>query len=295
MNNIKLSIIIVNYNTRVILDECIGSILKNPFHENFEVIVIDNASSDGSVEFIRQKYPSVMLLVNEKNLGFAGANNRGVKTARGKYILLLNSDAEVLDGSLDKMFDYMETNPSVGIVGPKLIGAGGKIIQMSWGWLPTILKELLQKIFTPEHIFKYEFLQLMVKFLERKQREVELVSGACMFIRKEVLNSVGLLDENFFLYFEEPDFCMRVHNAGWKIIFLPDVEVIHKLGQTMKKIGKETLITYRKSQLYFYKRNSSKLQQKLLKAFLLLKFSYLKLSNPKESNFYDKILSMLNK
>jgi len=295
VNNVSLSIIIVNYNTRVILDECLGSIFKNPFHGNFDVIVVDNASKDESLELVREKYPQVKTIKNEKNLGFAKATNVGIKISRGSYVLLLNSDAEVLDDSLNKMFDYMETNPSVGIVGPKLIGAAGKIIQMSWGWSPTILKELLQKTFMPEHIAKYKFLQLVVKFLERKQREVELVSGACMFIRREVLDIVGLLDENLFLYFEEPDFCIRVRRGGWKVIFLPSAEIMHKLGQTMARVGKETLVIYRSSQLYFYKKNNSKLQQKLLGLFLLLKFSYLKLVKPENTDFYDKVLDILHK
>jgi len=295
MNDIKLSIIIVNYNTRVILDECIGSIFKKPFHGNFEVIVVDNASKDGSLELVQKKYPQVKTIKNEENLGFAKANNVGIKISRGSYVLLLNSGTEVLGGSLDEMFNYMKDNPSVGIAGPKLVGANGNIIQMSWGWSPTILKEVLQKTFTPEHIFKYKFLQLMVKFLERKMQEVELVSGACMFIRREVLDTVGLLDENLFLYFEEPDFCMRVRRSGWKVIFLPSAEIMHKLGQTMAKAGNETLVIYRRSQLYFYKKNNSKLQQKLLSLFLLAKFSYLKLIKPKNADFYDKILDIIRK
>jgi len=291
--NIKLSIVIVNYNTKVLLVECLDSIFKNPFHGNFEVIIVDNASKDGSLELVQKKYPQVKTIKNEENLGFAKANNVGIKISQGKYILLLNSDTEIISNSLNKMFNYMEDNPSAGIVGPKLIGVNGKIIQMSWGWSPTILKEVLQKTFMPEHIAKYKFLQLVVKFLERKQREVELVSGACMFIRREVLDTVGLLDENLFLYFEEPDFCMRVRRCGWKVIFLPSAEIMHKLGQTMAREGKGTLVIYRRSQLYFYKKNNSRLQQKLLSLFLLSKFSYLKLIKPKNANFYDKVLDIL--
>ncbi|HAX62074.1 MAG TPA: glycosyltransferase family 2 protein [Elusimicrobia bacterium] len=289
----KLSIIIVNYNTKTLLDECLGSIYRNPPTDDFEIVVVDNASEDGSVELVQNKYPGVKIVKNEKNLGFAKANNIGIRISRGKYVILLNSDTKILNSSLDKMLDYIDTHPSVGIVGPKLIGEGEEIIQMSWHWYPTIFKEAVQKILAPQYISKYKIMRLVVEFLVRKKRNVELVPGACMLVRKKVFDDVGLLDENLFLYFEEPDFCMRVRNAGWKIVFLPEAKVIHKLGQTMKKIGKETLIIYRESQLYFYKKHNSKLQQKLLRLFLWVKFSYLKLSDFSNSAFYNKILDMV--
>jgi len=145
---------------------------------------------------------------------------------------------------------------------------------MSWGWYPTIIKELFQKMLSPQHIAKNIFIKLLAHQLLKHPREVELISGACMLIRKEVFSTVGYLDENIFLYFEEPDFCLRVKLKNWKIYFLPEARIIHKLGQSMKKIDHLTYIThYIKSQLYFYKKYNPRWQQKFLKYYILLKYT----------------------
>jgi len=271
---LTLSIIIINYNTLKLLDLCLNSIYTYPPQSHFEIIVVDNCSTDGSGDMVRSKYPQVKLITNPANYGFARANNTGIKAAGGKYILLLNSDTECMRGSLDTLIGYMENNPDSGIVGPLLLGTEHNIIQMSWGWYPTIIKELFQKMLSPQHIAKNIFIKLLAHQLLKHPREVELISGACMLIRKEVFSTVGYLDENIFLYFEEPDFCLRVKLKNWKIYFLPEARIIHKLGQSMKKIDHLTHIThYIKSQLYFYKKYNPRWQQKFLKYYILLKYT----------------------
>ena len=288
----KLSIIIVNYNTRDILKDCIDSIARyHPCFE-YEIIVVDNASTDGTAEMLRASYGYVKLISNSSNLGFATANNIGIKASSGDFVLLLNSDTEVVDGSLEGMITYMASHPRVGVLGPRLLDKNFRIIQISWAWHPTIIKETFQKMLSPQNITNIKLINILVRFLNRKARHVDLVPGACMLIRREVLDAVGGLDENLFLYFEESDLCKRSSAAGWETMYIPTVNVIHKLGQTMKKNGKMTLLHYRRSQLYYYRKHNSKLQLALLKKYLYLKFIILKTMKSKESEFANQVLQM---
>ncbi len=271
---LKLSIIIVNYNTHNLLDACLHSIYTYPPSYTFEVIVVDNGSTDDSTSMVKAKYPSVKVILNEKNLGFATANNKGIKSSSGDYILLFNSDAEFLPGAIDYLIQYLDAHPDTAICGPKLLSADKDTIQRSWWWSPTILKESIQRFMATYYIKKYSLVKSIVKFLERKVQEVELVSGACMLIRREAMEEVGLLDENLFLYFEEPDFCKRIRTHGYKIIFLPQAKIIHKLGQTMNKIGSQSNLHYIKSQIYYYRKHNSYFQQLLLKYYIYLKYFY---------------------
>ncbi|PKN02206.1 MAG: lipopolysaccharide heptosyltransferase II [Elusimicrobia bacterium HGW-Elusimicrobia-1] len=289
----KLSIIIVNYNTRELLAECLASIRKYPPSHKYETIVVDNASSDDSRDMVSRDFSEVKLLANDSNLGFACANNRGIKASDGEYILLLNSDAGLKPGTADTMLDYMDKNPSVGVLGPKLVGPDGDIIQMSWGWCPTIFKELVQKTLDPHNIARYKLVKNIVRRLGARNREVELVYGTSMLIRRKILEKTGLLNENLFLYFEEPDFCPRVKSAGYKVVYLAGAEVTHKHGCTMKVAGKYTTLVYRESQLYFYKKHRSAFQQKILKLYLLFKFYILKFISPAGSNFYDELINLV--
>ena len=266
----KLSIIIVNYNTGDLLKNCIDSIIANSPKFACEIIVIDNASFDGSREVI-SSYPDIKKVFNRDNLGFAYANNIGIKIARGEYVLLLNSDTMVLPGVIDKMVEYMDKNSDVGILGPKLIGENGELIQMSWVFQPTIFLECIRKILSPQNIKKYSLIRHIVEFLQKETRKVQVITGASMLVRKKVFEQVGLLDEAFFLYFEEPDFCKRARNAGWKIIFYAEAKIVHLLGQSMSKIKKESQIQHRRSQIYYYQKHLSKFQQNLLNFYFSIK------------------------
>lgn len=288
----KLSIIIVNYNTREILKDCLDSIALHCPDFAYEIIVVDNASTDGSSDMLRSSYGHVKLILNSSNMGFAAANNIGIKVGSGEYVLLLNSDTEVLPGSLDGMISYIDAHPKVGILGPQLVNKDLKLIQISWAWHPTIIKETFQKMLSPQNITNISPINLLVRFLNRKERRVDLVPGACMLIRREVLDTVGGLDDNLFLYFEESDFCKRSSAIGWKTMYIPTVNVIHKLGQTMKKNGKMTLLHYRRSQLYYYRKHNSKLQLIILKKYLYFKFILLKLMRSKESDFANQVLKL---
>ncbi len=273
MNPVKLSIIVVSYNTAELLQDCLQSVFQNQPKHDFEVIVIDNNSKDNSIAMIEKGFPFVKLLKNNVNLGYAKANNLAIKLTQGDYVLLLNSDTIIFPDTLDAIIDYLDSHPSVGVLGTELLGINREIIQMSWGIFPSIMGEVIQKFLSPIYIRKYTAVRLMVQYLQRKERKVMLVTGAAMTIRKKVLKDVGLLDENFFLYFEEPDFCVRARKGGWDIVFNPAIKIVHRLGSSMKKLDNIVeKIHYRQSQLYFYNKHHSKNQQNLLKIYLFIKF-----------------------
>lgn len=293
MNETKLSIIIVNYNTQDLLKNCLDSLFTNRPQAGYEIIVVDNNSSDGSKEIIR-RYPKVKTIFNEQNLGFGKANNLGIKMTRGDYVLLLNSDTIVLPQSIDKVIQYLENNPSVGILGPRLVGQNGEIRQMSWVFLPTLFWEFIQKMLSPRNI-KNLAIRRIVNILQKKTRKVPSVAGASMFIRRKVFEEVGFLDENLFLYFEEPDFCLRVKKHGWKIVFYPAAEIIHLLGETMVKTGGITQFYYRQSQIYYYKKHHSFIEQWFLRQYLMLRFRAKLFGKNADNEIFRRILEMVKK
>ncbi len=294
MNNIKLSIIIASYNTATLLRDCLNSIFQYPPKGQFEIIVIDNGSTDESVAMLEKNFSNVQLVKNKSNLGFAKANNIGIKLSQGDYALLLNSDTLILPKTLDKIIDYLDSHPKTGILGPKLIGPEGKIIQMSWwGSHPSITGEIIIKFFAPKYISKYPLTRFIINYLQRKERKVSHVAGASMAIKKEVFADIGLLEENFFLCFEEPDFCWRAKKNGWEVVFNPEIEVVHRLGSSIKKMGDQFQIHYRKSQLYFYKKHHSRYQQNMLKLYLLIKFYIFKILHPKNVEICNQIIKLV--
>jgi GT2 family glycosyltransferase len=292
MSNIKLSVVIVSYNTAGFLRDCLQSIYQYQPKQDFEVIVVDNASKDNSVKVIENDFPFVRLLKNSLNLGYAKANNMGIKLSRGEYVLLLNSDTLVLPDTLNEIIEYLDSHPVVGIIGPKLLGENRQMIQMSWSIFPSIGGEIIQKFISPKYISKYALALLMAEHLQKRERKAQ-VTGAAMTIRKKVFEDIGLLDENFFLYFEEPDFCTRTQKRGWDIVFNPNIKVIHRLGASMKKSETPVNLHYRRSQLYFYQKHHSGFQQGLLKLYLLVKFYGLKILHPADKAVYNQIIKLV--
>lgn len=223
-----LSIVIVNTNTRALLKDCINSILNYTTGIEYEIIVVDNHSTDGSSEMIRAEFSTVGLIQNERNLGFPASNNRGFAISSGRYVLALNPDTVVVGNALSSMVRFMDERPDAGACGCKLLNADGSL-QPSWENFPSLLSEIFYG--TP----------LNKIFPHRKRREsngvyeVDWVSGACLMVRRETMNDVGVFDEQFSpIYSEETDWCYRIKQHGWKIFYLPEPEVVHLCGQTTK-------------------------------------------------------------
>jgi len=262
---ITLSIIIVNYNTKELLERCVDSIKKQVLPARiatspkscayrcwraqsvaggsikYEIIVVDNGSKDGSVEYVKKlenkKYIStigtIKTIFNKENLGFAKANNQGIKKALGKYTLLLNSDTEFKKGALEKLTKFAEETPDAGVIGPKLLNEDGTV-QSSCCHPPTALTAFGEFWLSKQGAFS--------KYMPygNKPIEVDAVVGAAFLITPAALKKVGLLDERYFFYFEDLDYCRRVKRAGLKVYYLPEAEIIHLHGASGKKLSGET-------------------------------------------------------
>ncbi len=252
----KLSIVIVSWNIKKDLAVCLDSIRKSPPSGKFEIILIDNASSDGTVDFVEKNFPEVMVIANDSNRGFAAANNQGIRASQGQYILLLNPDTIIHENSLDILIQYMDENKDVGACGPKLLNED-RTIQPSARSFPTFRGALYRhtalRYFS---IFKSAYKKWMMKDFDYKsEMDVDQLMGAALLIRKTVIDSVGAMDENFFMYYEEVDFCYRIKQAGWHIAFVPDAQIIHLGGQSTGQIPVKKQIMAITSLIKFFRKH----------------------------------------
>ena len=251
----KISIIIVSWNVKKDLANCLKSLQENPYAGNFEVVVVDNNSSDDTVETVKSNFPDVVIIDNDKNLGFAAGNNKGFEIAKGQYILLLNPDTIVHSAALDTLIMFMDDNPDVGACGPRLLNEDGTI-QGSVRRFPTFRASLYRHtIFKPLGIFKKQYRKWLMKdFDHDEQMDVDQLMGACLLVRKSVLDEVGGLDEDFFMYYEEVDLCYRIRKAGWRIVFTPESEVTHLGGRSAEQVPAGKRIMMLMSLLMFFRK-----------------------------------------
>ncbi len=255
-----LSIIIVNWKVKDLLEKCLRSIFEQTKNISFEVFVVDNNSGDGSAEMVREKFPQVDLTASAENLGFAKGNNLAIKKFRGRYVLLLNPDTEILDNALGKMVKFMDAQEECGIAGCKLLNADLSL-QPSVRAFPDFASQIfiLLKI---HHLFPHS--KTMYKYLVQdfdygKTQETDQVMGAFMMIRREVINRIGVLDENFWIWFEEVDFCKRAKEAGFKIFYTPEAKIIHHFGQSFKQaMGVKKQKDFNRSLSYYFKKHGTK-------------------------------------
>lgn len=252
----QLSIAIINWNTKDLLRACLKSVFENLNALDAEIIVVDNASSDKSPEMVRSEFPEVKLVEAGSNLGFSKGNNLAYKHSCGKYFLLLNSDTVVLPGALTKLVDFMESNPRAGAAASKLLNGDGSL-QRSCSPYPRPLTEFfdavyLSKIFPKSRLFG-SYAMSYWDFDEVK--EVDFAGGSCLMLRRAALEEVGLLDENFFMYSEETDLCYRLNEAGWKVFFVPDAQIIHYGGQSSKMDVGRTSVDLCRSKYKFMKKH----------------------------------------
>jgi GT2 family glycosyltransferase len=258
----RASIVIVNWNTKALLAECLESIERNRPAGSLEVIVVDNASTDGSVEMLAECFPGVTLLVNEKNVGFAGANNRGITHSCGDYVLLLNSDTVVRPGALEALLRFMEENPGAGAAGARLLNRDGSL-QPSCSSLPTLLREAM-------HLFHLDYRQrrMMRGWNTVQPRRVDVLLGACLLVRREAMQQVGLMDEAYFMYSEEVDYCRRLRDAGWQLYWVPQAEVIHYGGQSTRQAATEMFLQLYAAKLRYFRKHEGRRAGQVYKLIL---------------------------
>ena len=248
----KLTISIVNYNTGNFLIECLESLRKVKSEADFEVHIVDNASRDGSIEKAKEKYPEFKFLINKKNLGFGRAHNQVLKKAKNPYLLVLNPDSIVLPGTLSYMLRFMDKNPSVGASTCRIEKTDGTLDIASHRGFPTPLASFLYFFLKNDRLY-----HLTNRDMSRVH-EIDAIVGAFMLIRKTVLEKVGYFDEDYFLYAEDLDLCFRIKEAGYKIMYIPNVSVIHIKGISsgIKKHSRASSLAKKSARLksinYFY-------------------------------------------
>lgn len=252
-----LSIIIVCWKVKNLLKKCLESIYHETKNIKFEVFVIDNDSQDGTDEMVKKNFPRIKLIVNYKNVGFARANNQAIQEAKGDFVLLLNPDTEIIENALEKMVSFMKKNQEVGIAGCQLLNPDGTI-QPSARKLPDLLSHII--ILLKLHNFLPHLKSIknyyMLNWPHNQVKEVDQIMGAFFLIRYEVIRKIGLLDNNFFIWYEEVDYCQRVKKAGWKVIYTPEAHIIHKKGKSFEQqfpIKKQLI--FNKSILYYFKKH----------------------------------------
>jgi len=255
LEGVDLSIVIVNQNSGEFLSQLLPSLYETPCEVAFEVWVVDNNSTDGSLEMVARRFPQVQLIVNQVNRGFAAANNQALKKSRGRYILLLNPDTVLKPRALDIMVYFLDNHGEVGAVGPKLLNPDGTV-QLSSKFFPTpkvaILKTLgVDRIFPEQPTLKKHFLGPEA---HEEVREVESLQASCLMARREMVDEVGPLDERFFMYCEDIDWCRRMREKGWKLYFLPEAQALHYRGGSTNKDSYRVIIIYHQSLYRFYKK-----------------------------------------
>jgi N-acetylglucosaminyl-diphospho-decaprenol L-rhamnosyltransferase len=251
-----LSIIIVNWNTRDLLRSCIASIEANCDNLSVEVVVVDNASSDDSVQMIQCEFPWVRLIASQENLGYAGGNNLGVKECRGRYLLILNPDTEIVGNALQQMVAYLEEHPAVGAVGPQLLNSDGSV-QSSRRRFPGLATALFKDSPFSWRWFPDNRFVRAHTMADRPDGEIQAVDwlvGAAIMIRREVWQTVGPFDERFFMYSDEVDWCHRCRDQGGEIHYLPTAQIMHHHRGSSSQVGRATQLRFHQSRvLYFQK------------------------------------------
>jgi len=269
-----LSIITVSWNVRNLLRDCIRSVDAERGNLKLEMIVVDSASNDGSPEMVQEDFPWVKLIISEQNLGFPRGNNQGLAQAQGRNVLLLNPDTIVLDNALSVMVHYLDQNLNVGGLGAQLLNPDGSI-QSSRRRFPTLLTGFFESTwlekFAPSFISRnYYTLDLP----DEETADVDWVTGACLMVPRRVIEHVGMLDEGYFMYSEELDWCRRIKDAGWRIVYLPQARIIHHIGKSSEQAITARHINFQQAKLRYFRKYYGRVTASLLRVFLLSTYGW---------------------
>ncbi len=257
-----LSVIVVNWNTCRLLDACLQSVESTRQNLRIDVLVVDNGSSDGSVDMVRQRFPGFLLIANADNRGYAAANNQAIERARGQYLLLLNSDAAVEPAALRTIVAYADDHPDVGVIGPKLLNPDGTL-QPSGGRFPTpastvaSLLGLHRLMGWPRYGTRRDY---------TKPADVDEVSGAAILIRRQVIDQIGVLDEGYTWGYEDVDFCLRARRAGWRVRYVPDARVVHQWGGSQRLAPAPTIVKAIAGRRRYFQKHYGRLSAALVMA-----------------------------
>jgi GT2 family glycosyltransferase len=249
-----LSIVIVSYNARQDLERCLASLHAAPPTTPHDVIVVDNASTEGGLDRLRERWPEVRIIALDRNRGFAAGNNAGIRASRGELVLLLNSDTVVPPGAIDRLVERLTAHPDAAAAGPRLVDDAGRV-ELSFGRMISPLGELRQKALGSAYAAGFGPAKAWVEQAARRERFVDWVSGACLLVRRTDAEAVGLLDERFFLYTEDVDFCASLRARGRLVLFTPAADVVHVRGRSRATAQGAMDAAYRRSQIAFYEKH----------------------------------------
>ena len=249
-----LSIVLVAFNARAELERCLASLHEAPPSIGHDITVVDNASRDGGIEAVRRRWPGVRIVALAENRGFAAGNNAGIRATAGDLLLLLNSDTVVPPGTIDTLVRTLGEHPDAAAAGPRLVDGDGRP-EISFGPMISPLVELRRKIVGRLYAARVPIVTGRIERLARTERFVDWVSGACLLVRRADALAAGLLDERFFLYTEDVDFCASLRARGRRILFVPDAEVVHLRGRSRASDARQANAAYRRSHLAFYEKH----------------------------------------
>lgn len=269
-----LSIITVSWNVRDLLRDCIRSVDAGRGQLHLEMIVVDSASSDGSVDMIKQEFPWVELIASEENLGFPGGNNVGIARAKGRNILLLNPDTVILDDALQVMVHYIDQHVDIGALGAKILNPDLSI-QSSRRRFPTMLTAIFESTWlesvAPSAILRDYYTRDLP---DDESADVDWVTGACLMVPRLVIDQVGPLDEEYFMYSEELDWCRRIKDAGWRVLYLPQAQIIHHVGKSSEQAVTDRHINFQRAKLRYFRKYHGRWPTTLLRILLLLMYGW---------------------
>ena len=271
MTSPGLSVIILSWNVRDLLRACLASLpLADP---QVEIIVVEAASGDGSAEMVRVEFPSVNLIASAENLGYTRGNNLGLRAARGRYLLILNPDTEIMGDALAQMLAYMDAHPTVGLLGPQMLYPDGTV-QSTRRRFPMLATSFFESIWlqpiAPRSLLDHYYARDLA---DDAVAEVDWVVGAALLVRREAYEQVGGLDEGFFMYSEELDWCRRMKAAGWQVVYFPPARLVHHEAKSSAQVPAATHIRFNTSKVRYYRKYYGPLAAEALRWFLLGNFA----------------------
>jgi N-acetylglucosaminyl-diphospho-decaprenol L-rhamnosyltransferase len=267
---VDVSIIIVSWNVADLLAACLDSIKSDG--RNLEIIVVDSASSDNTVEMVQSRYPHVKLLAQSENVGFTRGNNIGLKVAQGRYLLLLNPDTEVIDDALSKLVAYMDAHPEVGIVGPHTLNTDGST-QSTKRRFPTFTLGFFESTWLQSYAPKSMLDNFYAADVsDTAVADVDWVQGSCLMARREVYAQIGGLDEGYVMFSEELDWCKRAKDAGWRVVYLGEAQIIHHGGKSTEQVTARKHIHFQTSKLRYFHKHHGAIGAFVLRVFLLASY-----------------------
>jgi hypothetical protein len=269
-----VSAIVVNWNTRHLLDYCLKSLADlDAAGRRGETIVVDNGSTDGSAEHVATNWPRVRLITNVENLGYQRANNQAIRLSRGRVLLLINADARLRPGALDRMLRRMESDPATGVVGPRLEYEDGRFQRWTAGRAPDLRSAAGYWLFLERFSRSQDAASIYLSRDVHTAFRPDWVSSACMLVRREALDDVGLMDERYFVYMDDVDLCQRIRDAGWSVWYEPKAEAVHLMGGSSKQVAGEASPTAIENFNDYFRRRHGAVAVRVLEAMQLAGYS----------------------